>query len=107
MRHDANHYDFRELAGAFGDLGTLVPFVTGYITVSGMDATGTLVARGCCQMAAGLHFRTPVAVPPMKAIGPAPSRAGGIAIGLVRDPAVRAGHSEGPELIGSRKGAGA
>ena len=34
MRVAGNEYNRLELAGAFGDLGTLVPFVVGYITVS-------------------------------------------------------------------------
>ncbi|HZM24799.1 MAG TPA: hypothetical protein VFC02_23820 [Anaerolineales bacterium] len=28
-----NAYNLRELAGAFGDLGTLIPFLVGYITI--------------------------------------------------------------------------
>ena len=45
-RIKGNDYDLRELAGAFGDLGTLIPFVVGYITVARMDAAGILVAFG-------------------------------------------------------------
>ena len=29
-----NAYNLREIAGAFGDLGTLIPFLIGYITIS-------------------------------------------------------------------------
>jgi hypothetical protein len=32
-----NRYDRMEIAGAFGDLGTLVPFVVAYIGVLKMD----------------------------------------------------------------------
>lgn len=32
-----NRYDRAEWAGAFGDLGTLLPFVLAYIAVLGMD----------------------------------------------------------------------
>ena len=35
-----------ELAGAFGDLGTLVPFVVAYIGVVDMDPLGMLLALG-------------------------------------------------------------
>lgn len=38
-----NEYDRRELAGAFGDLGTLVPFVVGYLTVNRLDPQGVLL----------------------------------------------------------------
>jgi MFS superfamily sulfate permease-like transporter len=60
-----------EWAGAFGDLGTLIPFVVGYITLSGMDPVGILVAFGLFKIVVGLYFKTPVPVQPMKAIGTA------------------------------------
>jgi MFS superfamily sulfate permease-like transporter len=64
-----NVYDLRELGGACGDLGTLVPFVVGYLTVTRLDPTGVLVAFGLVSVAAGLWYRTPMPVQPMKAIG--------------------------------------
>ena len=66
-----NIYDLRELAGAFGDLGTLIPFLAGYITVAKMDPVGVLVAFGFFKVVAGLYFKTPVPIQPMKAIGTA------------------------------------
>jgi MFS superfamily sulfate permease-like transporter len=66
-----NIYDLRELAGAFGDLGTLIPFLVGYITINKMDPAGILVAFGLFKVVAGLYFRTPVPIQPMKAIGTA------------------------------------
>ncbi len=66
-----NRYDRFELAGAFGDLGTLIPFVVGYITINRMDPVGILVAFGLFKVAAGLYFKTPVPIQPMKAIGTA------------------------------------
>lgn len=71
MRIGGNAYDLRELAGAFGDLGTLIPFLVGYITISKMDPVGVLVAFGLFKIFAGLYFRTPVPIQPMKAIGTA------------------------------------
>ena len=32
-----NRYDHMEWAGAFGDIGTLIPFVVAYITILGVD----------------------------------------------------------------------
>jgi len=58
-----------ELAGAFGDLGTLIPFVVGYITLNRMDPLGILVSFGLFKIFVGLYFRTPVPIQPMKAIG--------------------------------------
>lgn len=66
-----NRYDVQEVAGAFGDLGTLIPFVIGYITLNRMDPAGILVAFGVFKLWAGLYFRTPVPIQPMKAIGTA------------------------------------
>ena len=42
----ANRYDRAEIAGAFGDLGTLVPFVVAYIGVLETDFVGVLLAFG-------------------------------------------------------------
>ena len=69
MRLLGNDYNKMEFAGAFGDLGTLIPFVVGYITLNKMDPLGILVAFGVFKIFVGLYFRTPVSVQPMKAIG--------------------------------------
>ncbi len=69
MRLWGNAYDRMELAGAFGDLGTLIPFVVGYITLNGMDPVGILVTFGLFKIVVGLYFKTPMPVQPMKAIG--------------------------------------
>jgi MFS superfamily sulfate permease-like transporter len=71
MRIGGNTYDLRELAGAFGDLGTLIPFLVGYITINRMDPVGVLVAFGLFKIFVGLYFKTPVPIQPMKAIGTA------------------------------------
>ena len=69
MRLWGNDYNKMEFAGAFGDLGTLIPFVVGYITLNKMDPLGILVAFGIFKIFVGLYFRTPVPIQPMKAIG--------------------------------------
>ena len=69
MRLWGNDYNKMEFAGAFGDLGTLIPFVVGYITLNKMDPLGILVAFGLFKIFVGLYFRTPVPIQPMKAIG--------------------------------------
>jgi predicted benzoate:H+ symporter BenE len=58
-----------ELAGAFGDLGTFIPFVAAYITLNKMDPLGILVAFGVFKIFVGQYFKTPFPVQPMKAIG--------------------------------------
>ena len=64
-----NRYDRMEWAGAFGDLGTLIPFVVAYISLLKVDPYGMLLAFGLAKIAAGLYYRTPFPVQPMKAIG--------------------------------------
>lgn len=66
-----NRYDLAELSGAFGDLGTLVPFVIAYLAIVKMDPGGVLLGFGVAMIATGLWYRTPFPVQPMKAIGAA------------------------------------
>jgi predicted benzoate:H+ symporter BenE len=69
MRILGNEYNRNELAGAFGDLGTFIPFVAAYITLNKMDPLGILVAFGVFKIFVGQYFKTPMPVQPMKAIG--------------------------------------
>src|SRR5579871_1048715 len=64
-----NRFDRMEWAGAFGDLGTLIPFVVAYIAVVKVDPFGILFSFGIAMVACGLYYRTPFPVQPMKAIG--------------------------------------
>ena len=72
-----NLYNRMEWAGAFGDVGTLIPFVVAYITIVKMPPLGLLFMFGITLMASGLYYRTPLPIQPMKAIGAA-AIAGGI-----------------------------
>ena len=65
----SNRYDRMEVAGAFGDLGTLVPFIVAYIGVLRMDPLGVLLPFGVAMIVCGLVYRTPIPVQPMKAAG--------------------------------------
>ena len=58
-----------EWAGAFGDLGTLIPFVVAYIAVLKIDPFGILFTFGAAMVVCGLYYKTPFPVQPMKAIG--------------------------------------
>lgn len=64
-----NRFDRMEWAGAFGDLGTLIPFVVAYLSVLKMDPFGVLFAFGAAMLVCGFYYRTPMPVQPMKAIG--------------------------------------
>ena len=71
MASAKNRFDLPELAGAFGDLGTLIPFVVAYVSILKMDPASLLLGFGSALIAAGLYYRTPFPVQPMKAIGAA------------------------------------
>ena len=64
-----NRFNRMEWAGAFGDLGTLIPFVVAYIGMVGMDPFGILFAFGVALIVCGAYYRTPMPVQPMKAVG--------------------------------------
>src|SRR4030067_3408906 len=84
MRLWGNDYNKMEFAGAFGDLGTFIPCVVGYITLNNMDPLGILVAFGIFKIFVGLYFKTPIPIQPMKAIGGmAISHAGTITQGMI------------------------
>jgi MFS superfamily sulfate permease-like transporter len=79
-----NLYDVRELAGAFGDLGTLIPFVVGYIAVMKVDPLGILFMFGLSEVVVGLYYKTPIPVQPMKVIGGAAIASGGaVSAGMI------------------------
>ena len=61
--------DRREVAGAVADLGVLVPIATALIVVNGLSATAVLLPAGLLYVAAGLVYRLPVPVQPLKAFG--------------------------------------
>ena len=64
-----NRYDRSEWAGAFGDLGTLIPFIIGYISILKLDPLGVLFMFGVFLIISGFYYKTPIPVQPMKAIG--------------------------------------
>ena len=72
-----NLYNKMEWAGAFGDIGTLIPFVVAYITIVKVEPLGILFMFGIALAASGFYYRTPLPIQPMKAIGAA-AIAGGI-----------------------------
>jgi MFS superfamily sulfate permease-like transporter len=64
-----NRFNRMEWAGAFGDLGTLIPFAVAYIAVVRMEPFGVLFSFGVSMLVSGLYYKTPFPVQPMKAIG--------------------------------------
>ncbi|MCL2865936.1 MAG: SulP family inorganic anion transporter [Lachnospiraceae bacterium] len=69
MNNRKNKFGKMEWAGAFGDLGTLIPYIVGYVTIAGIDALGILFTFGIFLIVSGFIYKTPFPVQPMKAIG--------------------------------------
>jgi len=62
-------FDRAELAGALADLGVLVPIAVALIVKNGLSATAVLLPAGLLYVTAGLLYRLPVPVQPLKAFG--------------------------------------
>ncbi len=62
-------FNLREWAGAIGDYGTLIPIVFGVVAVTDMQLGPILFFFGLSYIAAGLYYKLPMPVEPMKAIG--------------------------------------
>ncbi|MBK1667085.1 benzoate transporter [Rhodovibrio sodomensis] len=82
----------REVNGALGDLGTLLPLVLGAVSVAGLAPTPILLGFAVVYLATGLYYRLPVPVQPMKAVaavvltagaGPAALATSGVLLGIV------------------------
>src|SRR6201996_6740349 len=65
----AFRFDRAELAGAVGDLGVLVPIAVALIVNNGLTPTAVLLPAGLLYVVAGLVYRLPVPVQPLKAFG--------------------------------------
>ncbi len=85
-------WNFGEVSGALGDLGTFLPHIVGAITVVGMDPTGILTSFGLFYIVSGVFYGVPIAVQPMKAasaavliepMAPAAIAGAGLVIGAV------------------------
>ena len=61
--------DRRELAGAVGDVGVLVPIATALVVANGLSPTAVLLPAGLLYLAAAAAYRLPVPVQPLKAFG--------------------------------------
>lgn len=60
-------FAWREFTGAFGDLGTLLPLVLGLVIYNGIAPGPAFVLLGLSYILAGLYYRLPVPVQPLKA----------------------------------------
>jgi MFS superfamily sulfate permease-like transporter len=84
-------FNLRELSGALGDLGTLLPLMLGTIALVGLAPTPVLVGFAVFYLGTALYYRLPIPVQPMKAVAavlltagitPAGLAASGVMIGV-------------------------
>jgi sulfate permease, SulP family len=61
--------DRHEVAGAFADVGVLVPIAVALIVTNGLSPTAVLLPAGLLYLAAARVYRLPVPVQPLKAFG--------------------------------------
>ena len=61
-------FNRRELSGAFGDLGTDLPLITGLVLACGMDPNGVLIVFGLMLVFSGAFYQLPMPVQPLKAV---------------------------------------
>ena len=61
-------FDRNEWSGAFGDIGTDLPLITGMILVSGIDAASVLIVFGIMQILTARFYGIPMPVQPLKAV---------------------------------------
>jgi len=66
-----NHKKFtlKEFGGAFGDWGTLIPFIIGYVSIVGLNPAGIFFTLGITNIILGIRFNLPLPVQPQKTIG--------------------------------------
>ena len=61
-------FDLRELSGALGDLGTLLPLMLGTIAVAGLAPMPVVAGFALAYIGTAFVYRLPVPVQPMKAV---------------------------------------
>jgi len=62
-------FTLRELGGALGDWGTLIPFIIGYVSIVGLNPAGIFFCLGITNIILGIKFNLPLPVQPQKTIG--------------------------------------
>lgn len=82
MKSNSFRYNLQELGGALGDLGVLLPLTIALITLNQMSATSVLLVVGLAYIIAGLFYRLPVPVQPLKAVA-AIAIAGGLSPSVI------------------------
>ncbi len=62
-------FSLREFGGAFGDWGTLIPFIIGFVLIVGFNPAGIFLCLGITNIILGIKYNLPLPVQPQKTIG--------------------------------------
>jgi len=62
-------FNLKEFGGAFGDWGTLIPFIIGYVSIVGLNPAGVFLCLGITNIILGIKFNLPFPVQHQKTIG--------------------------------------
>ena len=62
-------FSLREFGGAFGDWGTLLPFIIGFVLIVGFNPAGIFLCLGITNIIIGIKYNLPLPVQPQKTIG--------------------------------------
>jgi SulP family sulfate permease len=82
MQNKSFRFNLHELGGALGDLGVLLPLTVALITMNQMNATSVFLVIGVAYLIAGVFYRLPVPVQPLKAVA-AIAIAGGLSANVI------------------------
>jgi sulfate permease, SulP family len=69
LQKSVYRFDRVELAGAFGDMGTLLPIVVAMILINQLSPSTVFLAFGLFYLLAGIYYRLPIPIQPLKAVG--------------------------------------
>ncbi len=61
-------FSLREFGGAFGDWGTLLPFIIGFVLIVGFNPAGIFLCLGITNIILGIKYNLPLPVQPQKTI---------------------------------------
>jgi SulP family sulfate permease len=68
MQKGGYKFDRMEFAGSLGDLGTLIPLSVAMIVINGLNVTAVFLMVGLFYIGAGLYYKLPVPVQPLKVV---------------------------------------
>lgn len=68
MLRERLRFNWQELSGSFGDLGTDLPLLVGMITAAQLDSANVFTLFGVAQILTGVFYGLPMPMQPLKAM---------------------------------------